>query len=56
MQENKCIVLNWTMTTTILVFRSLTDVIYFFYMLLQVIAPPPFAEAAFVFIILILIR
>jgi hypothetical protein len=50
MQDNKCIVIDSAMTKTIVVFRSLTDLIYFFYMLLQVIAPSPFAEAAFVFI------
>jgi hypothetical protein len=47
MQDNRCIVLDQTMTTTIVVFRSLTDLIYFFHMLLQVIAPSSFAEAAF---------
>ncbi|KAF8407523.1 hypothetical protein HHK36_006657 [Tetracentron sinense] len=33
--EYKCIVLNLTVTTTIVVFRSMTDFIYFLHMLLQ---------------------
>ncbi|KAM4106463.1 hypothetical protein ACB094_04G067200 [Castanea mollissima] len=34
-KDNKCIIINWPMTTTIVVFRSLTDLVYFFHMLLQ---------------------
>ncbi|KAL4632951.1 hypothetical protein ACB092_04G086900 [Castanea dentata] len=34
-KDNKCIIINWPMTTTIVVFRSMTDLIYFFHMLLQ---------------------
>ncbi|XP_071901936.1 probable cyclic nucleotide-gated ion channel 20, chloroplastic [Coffea arabica] len=34
-QDNKCIVLNWPMTTTMVVFRSMTDLIYLIHMLLQ---------------------
>ncbi|KAM3702991.1 hypothetical protein ACJW31_04G063900 [Castanea mollissima] len=34
-KDNKCITINWPMTTTIMVFRSMTDLIYFFHMLLQ---------------------
>ncbi|KAG0456752.1 hypothetical protein HPP92_024540 [Vanilla planifolia] len=32
---NKCIVLNWSLATTILVVRSLTDFMYFLHILLQ---------------------
>ena len=35
-QDNKCIVLNWPMTTTMVVFRSMSDLIYLIHMLLQV--------------------
>ncbi|XP_062158144.1 probable cyclic nucleotide-gated ion channel 20, chloroplastic [Alnus glutinosa] len=35
LKDNKCIVIDSAMTKTIVVFRSLTDLIYFFYMLLQ---------------------
>lgn len=35
-QDNKCIVLNWPMTTTIVVLRSMTDYIYLMHILLQV--------------------
>jgi hypothetical protein len=46
MQDYNCIVIDWPMTTTIVVFRSMTDLIYFFHMLLQVIATSlPFTEA-----------
>ncbi|XP_015578129.1 probable cyclic nucleotide-gated ion channel 20, chloroplastic isoform X2 [Ricinus communis] len=34
-QENKCIVINWPLTTTIIVFRSMTDFIYLLNILLQ---------------------
>ncbi|XP_052183647.1 probable cyclic nucleotide-gated ion channel 20, chloroplastic isoform X3 [Diospyros lotus] len=34
-QGNKCIVINWPMTTTLLVCRSLTDFIFFIHILLQ---------------------
>ncbi|XP_040998456.1 probable cyclic nucleotide-gated ion channel 20, chloroplastic isoform X2 [Juglans microcarpa x Juglans regia] len=34
-KDNKCIVINWPLTKTIVAFRSLTDLIYFFRMLLQ---------------------
>ncbi|KAI3464188.1 hypothetical protein Pfo_020851 [Paulownia fortunei] len=34
-QDNKCIVLNWPMTTTIVVLRSMTDFIYLLHILLQ---------------------
>ncbi|XP_057952112.1 probable cyclic nucleotide-gated ion channel 20, chloroplastic isoform X2 [Malania oleifera] len=34
-QDNKCIVIDWPMATTMVVFRSLTDFIYFLHMLLQ---------------------
>ncbi|XP_059645561.1 probable cyclic nucleotide-gated ion channel 20, chloroplastic isoform X2 [Cornus florida] len=34
-QDNKCIVINWTMTTVLVVFRSMTDFIYLLHMLLQ---------------------
>ncbi|KAF5730264.1 cyclic nucleotide-gated ion channel 20 chloroplastic [Tripterygium wilfordii] len=34
-QDNKCIVINWPMTTTIVAFRSMTDFIYLLNMLLQ---------------------
>ncbi|XP_031104447.1 probable cyclic nucleotide-gated ion channel 20, chloroplastic isoform X1 [Ipomoea triloba] len=34
-QDNKCIVLNWPLTTTIVILRSLTDFIYLIHMLLQ---------------------
>ncbi|CAA0818113.1 Probable cyclic nucleotide-gated ion channel 20-chloroplastic [Striga hermonthica] len=34
-KDNKCIVLNWPMTTTIVALRSMTDFIYFLHMLLQ---------------------
>lgn len=34
-QENKCIVINWALTTAIVVFRSMTDFIYFIHILLQ---------------------
>ncbi|XP_030938981.1 probable cyclic nucleotide-gated ion channel 20, chloroplastic isoform X2 [Quercus lobata] len=37
LKDNKCIIINWPMTTTIVVFRSMTDLIYFFHMLLQII-------------------
>lgn len=36
MQDHKCIVIDWPMTTTIVVFRSMTDIIYLLHMLLQV--------------------
>lgn len=35
-QDNKCIVLNGPLTTTIVILRSLTDLIYLLHMLLQV--------------------
>ncbi|KAL6962822.1 hypothetical protein U1Q18_037783 [Sarracenia purpurea var. burkii] len=35
LQDNKCIVINWSMTTTIVAFRSMTDFIYFINILLQ---------------------
>ncbi|KAK9996715.1 hypothetical protein SO802_021401 [Lithocarpus litseifolius] len=35
LKDNKCIIINWPMTTTIVVFRSMTDLVYFFHMLLQ---------------------
>ncbi|KAL3835295.1 hypothetical protein ACJIZ3_010031 [Penstemon smallii] len=35
LQDNKCIVLNWPMTTTIVVIRSTSDFIYFLHILLQ---------------------
>lgn len=34
-QEHKCIVLNWTLTTTVVTLRSVTDFVYFLHMLLQ---------------------
>ncbi|GAB2293074.1 Probable cyclic nucleotide-gated ion channel 20, chloroplastic [Dionaea muscipula] len=34
-QDDKCIVLDWTMTRTIVVFRSITDFIYLLHILLQ---------------------
>ncbi|KAK9278274.1 hypothetical protein L1049_027839 [Liquidambar formosana] len=34
-KDNKCIVISWPMTTTIVVFRSVTDFIYLLHMLLQ---------------------
>ncbi|XP_019055584.1 PREDICTED: probable cyclic nucleotide-gated ion channel 20, chloroplastic [Nelumbo nucifera] len=34
-EEYKCIVLNWPMTKTLVVLRSLTDFVYFLHMLLQ---------------------
>ncbi|XP_059304210.1 probable cyclic nucleotide-gated ion channel 20, chloroplastic isoform X1 [Lycium ferocissimum] len=34
-QGNKCIVLNWPMTTTIVILRSITDIIYLMHILLQ---------------------
>ncbi|KAL6579752.1 putative cyclic nucleotide-gated ion channel 20, chloroplastic [Orobanche minor] len=34
-QDNKCIVLNWPMATTIIVLRSVTDFIYLIHILLQ---------------------
>ncbi|KAL2243852.1 probable cyclic nucleotide-gated ion channel 20, chloroplastic isoform X1 [Sesamum indicum] len=34
-QDHKCIVLNWPMTTTIVVLRSMTDFIYLIHILLQ---------------------
>ncbi|KAG2664834.1 hypothetical protein I3760_16G101800 [Carya illinoinensis] len=34
-EDNRCIVINWPLTKTIVAFRSLTDLIYFFRMLLQ---------------------
>ncbi|PIN05897.1 Cyclic nucleotide-gated cation channel CNGA1-3 [Handroanthus impetiginosus] len=34
-QDNKCIVLNWPLTTTIVVLRSITDFIYLLHILLQ---------------------
>lgn len=36
MQDNKCIVINWPLTTTFVVFRSVTDIIYFMHIILQV--------------------
>lgn len=33
--KNKCIVIDWSLTTALVVFRSLTDFIYFLHMLLQ---------------------
>ncbi|XP_022886875.1 probable cyclic nucleotide-gated ion channel 20, chloroplastic [Olea europaea var. sylvestris] len=36
LQDNKCIVLNGPLTTTIVILRSLTDLIYLLHMLLQV--------------------
>lgn len=36
MQHNKCIVINWPMTTAIVVFRSMTDFMYLLNILLQV--------------------
>ncbi|XP_050255630.1 probable cyclic nucleotide-gated ion channel 20, chloroplastic isoform X2 [Quercus robur] len=35
LKDNKCIIINWPMTTTIVVFRSMTDLVYLFHMLLQ---------------------
>ncbi|KAH6806759.1 cyclic nucleotide-binding transporter 1 [Perilla frutescens var. frutescens] len=35
LQDNKCIVLNWPMTTAMIVLRSMTDFIYLLHMLLQ---------------------
>ncbi|XP_050255636.1 probable cyclic nucleotide-gated ion channel 20, chloroplastic isoform X3 [Quercus robur] len=35
LKDNKCIIINRPLTTTIVVFRSMTDLIYFFHMLLQ---------------------
>ena len=37
-QEYKCIIINWTMTTTLVLLRSLNDLVYFLNMLLQVIS------------------
>lgn len=34
-QDHKCIVINWTMKTAFVVFRSMTDLIYLLHMLLQ---------------------
>ncbi|XP_031742801.1 probable cyclic nucleotide-gated ion channel 20, chloroplastic isoform X2 [Cucumis sativus] len=34
-KNNKCIVIDWPLTTTLVVFRSMTDFIYFLHMLLQ---------------------
>ncbi|KAK4362672.1 hypothetical protein RND71_017913 [Anisodus tanguticus] len=34
-QENKCIVLDWPLTTTIVILRSITDIIYLIHILLQ---------------------
>ncbi|XP_031105525.1 probable cyclic nucleotide-gated ion channel 20, chloroplastic [Ipomoea triloba] len=34
-KDNKCIVLNWPLTTTVVILRSLTDFIYLIHMLLQ---------------------
>ncbi|XP_038893876.1 probable cyclic nucleotide-gated ion channel 20, chloroplastic isoform X1 [Benincasa hispida] len=34
-EKNKCIVIDWPLTTTLVVFRSMTDFIYFLHMLLQ---------------------
>ncbi|XP_020551310.1 probable cyclic nucleotide-gated ion channel 20, chloroplastic isoform X2 [Sesamum indicum] len=34
-KDNKCIVLNWPLTTTLVVLRSMTDFIYVFHILLQ---------------------
>ncbi|BBH04228.1 cyclic nucleotide-binding transporter 1 [Prunus dulcis] len=34
-KDNKCIVLDWPMTTTLVVFRSMTDFIYLMHILLQ---------------------
>ncbi|KAL3512454.1 hypothetical protein ACH5RR_025171 [Cinchona calisaya] len=34
-QDNKCIILNWPMTTTIVVLRSVTDLVYLIHILLQ---------------------
>ncbi|MCD7457569.1 hypothetical protein HAX54_035427 [Datura stramonium] len=34
-QGNKCIVLNWPLTTTIVILRSITDIIYLMHILLQ---------------------
>lgn len=36
MQDDKCIAINWTMTTTLVLFRSINDLIYFFNILVQV--------------------
>nr|XP_009761447.1 PREDICTED: probable cyclic nucleotide-gated ion channel 20, chloroplastic isoform X2 [Nicotiana sylvestris] len=36
-QGNKCIVLNWPMTTTIVILRSITDIVYLVHILLQII-------------------
>ncbi|XP_033509009.1 probable cyclic nucleotide-gated ion channel 20, chloroplastic isoform X2 [Nicotiana tomentosiformis] len=36
-QGNKCIVLNWPMTTTIVILRSITDIVYLIHILLQII-------------------
>ncbi|KAF5469277.1 hypothetical protein F2P56_013362 [Juglans regia] len=35
LKDEKCIVIDWPMTTTMVVFRSLTDLIYLFHILLQ---------------------
>ncbi|BAU02618.1 hypothetical protein LR48_Vigan10g044700 [Vigna angularis] len=34
-EDDKCIAINWTMTTTLVFFRSINDLIYFFNILLQ---------------------
>ncbi|XP_052722681.1 probable cyclic nucleotide-gated ion channel 20, chloroplastic isoform X2 [Vigna angularis] len=34
-KDDKCIAINWTMTTTLVFFRSINDLIYFFNILLQ---------------------
>jgi len=36
LQENNCIVIDWPLAKTIVVFRSLTDLIYLLNILLQV--------------------
>ena len=37
-QDYKCININWAMTTTLVLFRSLNDLVYFLNILLQVIS------------------
>ncbi|XP_028181758.1 probable cyclic nucleotide-gated ion channel 20, chloroplastic isoform X5 [Glycine soja] len=35
-KDDKCIAINWTMTTTLVLFRSINDLIYFFNILVQI--------------------
>ncbi|KAJ4838571.1 hypothetical protein Tsubulata_040250 [Turnera subulata] len=51
-QDNKCIVIDWTMTKAIVVFRSLTDAVYLLNILLQQleqILPKTFSEQQFLY-------